>query len=204
MKISVIGAAGMIGSQIVAEATSRGLEVQAYTRSGNGVGELPSQALDISDTAAVAKVVNDSDATVISVAGRDDYAAVVAAHKALIEAKPAGRMVVIGGAGSLQVGEGRLLETPGFPAEYLPESTAFSTVLDLYRAADGIDWTLVAPSPVIAPGKRTGYVTALDTPAGGFVSTQDFAEAIVDELQNPAHKGRRFTVASADEAVAQS
>lgn len=204
MKISVIGAAGLVGSQIAAEATSRGLDVRAFTRTGSDVGESPSHALEISDTAALARVIGDSDATVISVAGRDDYDAVVAAHQDLIAAKPAGRIVVIGGAGGLQAGDGLLLDSPAFPAEFLTEAKAFASVLDRYRAAADVDWTMIAPSPEIAPGARTGqYVTALDTPAGGFVSTQDFAVAVVDEVQRPAYQGARFTVASADETLAR-
>lgn len=55
----------------------------------------------------------------------------------------------------------------------------------------------MAPSPVIAPGKRTGeYMTADDVPAGEGVSTQDFAVALIDEAENPTHRQARFTVAS--------
>ena len=70
-------------------------------------------------------------------------------------------------------------------------------MLDLYRAAEGLDWTMLAPAPVIAPGERTGrYTVELDVPAGDQVSAEDFAVALVDELERPAHRGERFTVAS--------
>lgn len=200
MNISVIGAAGMVGSAIVAEAKERGYKVTGYTRSGSA----DNQALDLANTEALVEVINSSDATVISVASRDDYSAAIAAHRALIAAAPTGRFLVVGGAGSLNAGEGLLLESPDFPAEYLPEAKTFAEILGDYRAASGLNWTMLAPSPMIAPGVRTGdYCTELDVPAGMFVSTQDFAVAAIDEIENPAHAGTRFTVASADEAAAQ-
>jgi putative NADH-flavin reductase len=85
---------------------------------------------------------------------------------------------------------------PGFPDEYKPESQAFTDILADYRASEGLDWTLVSPSPVIAPGERSGYVLGTDAPVGGSVTTTDFADAILDELESPSYEGRRFTVAS--------
>ena len=200
MNISVIGAAGMVGSAIVAEAKDRGHQVTSYTRSGSA----GTSALDLANTVALVEVINSSEATVISVASRDDYSAAIAAHRALIAAAPTGRFLIVGGAGALNAGEGLLLDSPDFPEEYLPEAKTFAAVLDDYRAASGLNWTMLAPSPMIAPGARTGdYRTEQDTPAGMFVSTQDFAVATIDEIENPAHIGTRFTVASADEAAAQ-
>ena len=200
MNIAVIGAAGMVGSAIVAEAKDRGHQVTSYTRSGSA-GTL---ALDLANTAALVEVINSSEATVISVASRDDYSAAVAAHRALIAAAPTGRFLIVGGAGALNAGEGLLLDSPDFPEEYLTEAKTFAAVLDDYRAASDLNWTMLAPSPMIAPGARTGdYRTELDVPAGMFVSTQDFAVAAIDELEKTAHVGTRFTVASADEAAAQ-
>ena len=204
MHISVVGAAGMVGSQITAEALSRGHQVDAYTRSGRTTDLTATQPLALTDTDAVAQVVNASDATVITVGGRDDYEAVVAAHERLIAARPTGRVLVVGGAGALPVGDQRLLDSPDFPAAYLPEATAFARVYDDYAASEGLNWTMIAPSPEIAPGVRTGhYVDGGNGLAGGFVSTQDFAVAALDELENPAYAGERFSVASTDEAAAR-
>lgn len=200
MKVSVIGAAGMVGSEIVTEASNRGHNVEAYTRSGRA----STQALDFANTADVVDVINSSDATVITVAGRDDYSAVVDAHQRLIAAAPSGRFLVVGGAGALQVGDGLLLDSPDFPVDYLPEAQAFAQVHTNYAAAEGLNWTMIAPSPEIAPGTRTGeYTTGDDGLAGGFVSAQDFAVAALDEIENPAHQGRRFSVASSDETAAR-
>lgn len=91
----------------------------------------------------------------------------------------------------------RLKDRPGFPPAYLAEATTFSTVLDLYRATKGLHWTMLAPAPVIAPGERSGkYRVGIDSPVGDSISAEDFAAAIVDELEKPAHAGTRFTVAN--------
>lgn len=201
MLISLLGATGMVGSAILTEATARGHQVAAYTRTGSAPGTKP---LELGQTQELLDIINASDLTVIAVAGRDNYDAVVAAHRALIAAAPTGRLLIVGGAGALQAGDGLLLDSPDFPAEYLQEAQTFARVLADYRAADNLAWTMAAPSPLITPGVRTGqYKVALDTPAGMVVSAEDFAVAVVDEAENPQHTGRRFTVASADEAAAQ-
>ena len=188
MKINVIGATGMVGREVVAEAAARGHEVVAYSRSGNAVeGAAHAAALDV---------------TIIAVsAGRgcQDPQPVIDAYRALIAAQTAARIIAVGGAGSLNADEAGTLikDTPSFPADYYPEANAFATILQEFRNSHGVDWTVVAPSPVIAPGKRTGeYVTADDVPAGEGVSTQDFAIALIDEAENPTHRQARFTVAS--------
>lgn len=199
MKIVVIGATGMVGSRVVAEAVRRGHEVTAATRNGTDVPGAHSVAADLTATDAVRALAADADAVVIAVpTDRKGGSAepVIDAHRELIETPLAARLVVVGGAGSLQVGDHLLKDEPDFPAAYEREATAFTTVLDDYRNSTGVDWTLISPAPVIAPGEPTGYVTALDEPAGERVSAEDFADAIVDELEHPQHRGRRFTAAS--------
>lgn len=203
MKINVIGATGMVGTQAVAEAAARGHEVVAYSRSGNAVeGAARAAALDMADTARVVEAVGGADVTIIAVSagrGGQDPQPVIDAYRALIAAQPAARIIAVGGAGSLNADEAGTLikDTPSFPADYYPEANAFATILQEFRNSHGVDWTVVAPSPVIAPGKRTGeYVTAGDVPAGEGVSTQDFAIALIDEAENPTHRQARFTVAS--------
>ena len=199
MKIIVYGATGMVGSQIAEAALARGHEVTAVSRSGADVAGATALVADIADTDIFSALAADADAVVVAVPpDRTGGPAepMVDAHRRLIAARPDARLLVVGGAGSLLVGDGRLVDAPGFPDAYKPEAKAFTTVLDDYRASSGLDWTLVSPSPMIAPGERTGYVLGTDSPVGDSVTTSDFADAIVDELEVPAHKGRRFTVAS--------
>ena len=203
MKITVIGGTGMVGSATVTEAAGRGHEVVSASRSGrHAEGAAQDVTLTLSDTQAVVDLVNAADATIITVsAGRGESAQpAIDAHRALIAAGPTGRLVVVGGAGSLLTPDGtRLVDTPGFPEEYKPEALAFSEVLDLYRGADGaLNWTFLSPAPTFTDKPRTGsYVEGSDEPAGGEISVADFAVALVDEAEKDAHRGRRWTIANA-------
>ena len=122
MKITVIGGTGMVGSATVTEAAGRGHEVVSASRSGrHAEGATQDVTLTLADTQAVVDLINSSDATVITVsAGRGESAQpVIDAHRTLIAAAPTGRLIVVGGAGSLLTPDGaRLVDTPGFPEEY--------------------------------------------------------------------------------------
>jgi len=201
MKITVIGATGMIGSRIVAEAAHRGHQVTALSRSGKSVnGASIATAVELSDTSAVSAAIDASDVTVIAVSpdrGGGSHEPTIRAHSNFIAAQPSGRFLVVGGAGSLEIDGVRLMDTAGFPPAYYNEAATFSTILDLYRASCGLDWTMLSPPPMIAPGERTGvYRVGSDSPIGDAISAEDFAVAIVDEIEKPSHTGSRFTVAN--------
>jgi putative NADH-flavin reductase len=201
MKITVIGATGMVGSRIVAEAGQRGHDVTAVSRSGAmAKGASRTTAMELSDTSAVSAAIDASDATVIAVSpdrSGGSHDPTIRAHHNLIAAHPSGRFLVVGGAGSLEIDGVRLMDTPGFPPAYYNEAATFATILDLYIASRGLDWTMLSPPPMIAPGQRTGvYRVGADSPIGDAISAEDFAVSIVDELEKPAHARARFTVAN--------
>ena len=194
MKIALFGATGMVGSRIAAEATARGHEVTSLSRSTGG---------DLADPDAVRAAAQAHD-VVVSATGPsrtgESHEPWLAAVSTLIEQAGEARVLFVGGAGSLLTPDGtRLLDTDGFPEEYKAEATSGAAALDLFRAApESLDWTFVSPAPVIAPGERTGsYATALDTPAGDFISAEDYAVALVDEIEQPQHRRQRFTAATA-------
>lgn len=195
MNIVVLGDTGMVGSRVVAEARQRGHHVTGYSRHGEN-------PLDFSDTTKVVEIINDpdTDVTIIAVVtGRTGtYHDDIRNHSQLIHAAPTGRIIVVGGAGALQADADTLLvETPGFPEEYKAESQTFVAIYDAYRNTTNIDWTMLAPAPVIAPGERTGeYQVGTDYPVGESISAEDFAVALVDEAEQPQHAGTRFTVAN--------
>lgn len=204
MKLTVIGATGMTGRAAVAEAARRGHTVTAVSRSGREVpGAATAVAADLADTAATTALINDADATILAVSGGRDGASprpIVDAVAALIKAEPTGRLVVVGGAGSLLDGEGhRLVDDPSFPEAVRPEALAFAEVLELLRAAgDRLAWTFISPAPTYPSPESTGaYIEAADTPAGMNLSPADLAIALVDETEKDTHRGSRFTVASA-------
>ncbi|WP_431710344.1 NAD(P)-dependent oxidoreductase [Glutamicibacter uratoxydans] len=200
MKIAVYGATGMVGSQIVAEALTRGHELTAVTRSGTPVENTTARAADISDAQTYRDLGASHDAVVIAVPPSrtgGEHQEYLDAFEEITETLIPARLLVIGGAGATEVGGVRLVDTPGFPEEYKAEASTCAEVYDMFTSVSGITWTVAAPAPVIAPGRRTGsYTLGTDSPAGDFVSAQDFAVAILDELETPVHENRRMTVAS--------
>lgn len=205
-KISIIGATGMVGQDIAREAVKRGHQVIGTNRSGTAstpVEGVDYRALELNDTAGVVALAKDSDVVVISVPGgreTGDYTPVIKAHSELIAAQPEARIFIVGGAGGLQMPDGTLLINSGvIPEEYGAEPRSFVEVLNNYRASDvQLDWVMLAPSPEIYPGEKTGsYALELDVPAGEKVSTGTFAAAALDEIEKPAHLRTRFTVADA-------
>jgi uncharacterized protein len=202
MRIAVYGATGMIGSRVVAEALSRGHQVTGITRSG---GELPAGAVavrgDAGDTAFTKSIAADVD-VVVSAIGPSrtggDRREFLAQLANLAETLGDVRMIVVGGAGSLLVDGIRLVDQPGFPEIYRAEALIQAEAFDYVRElGDGVDWTFLSPAPVIAPGERTGsYKVGADSPAGEAISAEDYAVALLDEIEKPAHRRKRFTVAN--------
>lgn len=206
MRIAVYGGTGRVGSAIVAEATGRGHDVLVVSRR-EPVGALPADASwkqgDASDTATVAKLATDVDAIVSAIGpSREpdgDPFAFAGLVRGLVEAIGSTRLVVVGGAGSLLDASGmRLVDTDGFPEAYRTEALASAEALEVLRGSDAlVDWTFLSPAPVIDEGARTGsYRLGSDHPVGTFISFADFALALVDELERPAHRRARFTAAS--------
>jgi putative NADH-flavin reductase len=123
--------------------------------------------------------------------------------KTLIEAvRAAGakRYLVVGGAGSLEVAPGkRLIDQPDFPEAYKPEASKGGEFLDLLRSEKQLDWTFLSPSALFVAGERTGKFrlgkdTLLSNDKGSSISFADYAIAMVDEIEKPAHSRQRFTV----------
>ncbi|MCK2212551.1 NAD(P)H-binding protein [Actinomadura sp. ATCC 31491] len=200
MKILVFGATGMIGQRIVAELTDRGHEVTGVSRTGGPVKG------DVRDTATLAK---GHDAIVSAIApprdGTDPEGPFLEANRALVDgAREAGvrRLIVVGGAGSLKVAPGLdLVDTPDFPEIYKREALAAREVLRLLRQVDDLDWTYISPAAEIAPGSRTGIYRIghedllSDSEGRSFISAEDYAAAVGDELERGTHPRGRITVA---------
>ena len=201
MSIALVGATGHIGSRLLAELSSRGHAVTAIVRNPEKVPALPG-------VTAVKGDVFDQDGLATLLAGHD--AVISAVHfsasdpVALIDAvKQAGvkRYLVVGGAGSLEVAPGvKLVDTPDFPAIYLDEARKGGAFLDLLKQEPALDWTFLSPSALIQPGERTGKFRLgldqllVDANGKSTISTEDFAVALIDELEKPSHSRKRFTV----------
>ena len=200
MKIALIGATGNAGSRILAELSRRGHAVTAIARNPQKVPELkgvtPRQA-DADDVAGLAAALRGHDVVISSVhfTASDPNKLIEAVHAAGV-----GRYLVVGGAGSLEVAPGvKLIDTPEFPAIYKAEAAAGGAFLDLLRRETRLDWTFLSPSALFVAGERTGKFRLggdqlLTNEKGSSISFEDYAVAMADEIEKPAHSRQRFTV----------
>ena len=201
MKVALIGATGNVGTRILAELVSRGHTVSAIARHPEKVPTKPGVTAkrgDVFDQAGLASLLAGHDVAISAVR----FSA--SDPRKLIDAvKAAGvrRYLVVGGAGSLEVAPGqKLIDTSAFPAAYKPEAGKGGEFLNLLRAEKDLDWTFLSPSAVISAGERTGKFRLggdrllTDDKGNSSISYEDYAVALVDELEKPAHSRRRFTV----------
>ena len=200
MKVALIGASGMVGARILAELSRRGHAVTAIARNVSKIAALPGVVPtkgDAADAEALAALLKGADAVVSSVHfSASDPAKLISA----VRASGVRRYIVVGGAGGLNAAPGvRVIDTPQFPDIYRAEAQAGIAFLDLLRGVQDLDWSFLAPSAVIAPGERTGKFRLgrddlLVGPGGSHISCEDYAIALVDELETPRHIRARFTV----------
>jgi hypothetical protein len=201
MKVALVGASGRVGSRLAAELLRRGHSVTGITREPQKAEAPPGLTFkqgDARDAASLAPLLVDHDAVISAMrfVGSDPEALIAAVKAARVD-----RLLVVGGAGSLQVAPGQLLfETPDFPPAAKPEAVAGKRFLDLLRQEKTLRWTFLSPSANFAPGERTGSFRLGDdqllvaADGSSHVSMEDFAIAMVDELEHPRHDWRRFTV----------
>jgi uncharacterized protein len=207
LTVLLVGASGMIGSRILSEATSRGHCVIAGARNPDKIKTGPNVKavkLDATDRNALAAAAKKADVIVTATSprgGGDPIQEAKAVGDAEIAAAKATgkRLVVVGGAGSLNTPEGKpFVDT--LPPQYQGEARGMRGVLDSLKASD-IDWTFFSPPMSISPGKRTGNyqlgTTTLlyDAQKKSAISAEDFAHALVNELEKPAHRRAQMTIA---------
>ncbi|WP_042374376.1 NAD(P)-dependent oxidoreductase [Streptacidiphilus neutrinimicus] len=212
-KIAVLGARGAIGSRIVTEALSRGHQVTAVVRDpavySAVEGVTAVRAGDALDPASVASVAAGQDVLVSAIGGGDGpgHAALIEpAAQSLVQGlrglgADAPRLIAVGGAGSLETAPGvKVWDAPGLPDWLLQIIHAHGDAQAYYNTVDDVTWTVLSPAGLIQPGERTGaYRTGteqlvVDADGESRISTEDYAVALVDEIERPANLGRRFTV----------
>ncbi len=201
MKIALIGATGFIGQHILTEAINRQHRVTALVRNPHKLATHPNITgveLDSNHPQAVTAALADHDAAIISFHYLGvDFPALINA----VKASRVKRLLVVGGAGSLEVAPGvRVIDTPDFPDEWKAVAQAAIGFLDALRAEKALDWVYVSPSAFIEPGQRTGKFRLgseqllVNENGESRISNQDFAVAVIDELEQPQHHQQRFTV----------
>ena len=207
LKILLVGASGMIGSRIQAEAASRGHQVTAASRHPEKIksaANVKAIKLDATDVAAFTAAAKDVDVIVSATSPRGGGDPIKEAKgvgdAAIAAAKASGkRLFVVGGAGSLKTPDGKSVADT-LPAAYRGEALGMRGVLESLETS-GVSWTFFSPAMSIAPGKRTGvYQVGTDTvlfnaKGESRISAEDFAKAVVDELEAPKHVNGQMTVA---------
>ena len=231
MQIGVIGATGTIGSRVVTEALDRGHQVIAFSRDASGVRDsrehIQWKNIDVTDAASIAAVLpgldvlisgfgpgnaaNDpADAVARAIADPGIYARTATALLTALQGHPRVRLIVIGGAASLEVTPGlvftdspELLEAAidgfGLPREYAAVMRGHGDALNLFRTSNRL-WTYFSPAVETTPGQRTGRFRiggdqpVMDADGHSRISAEDAAVAVLDEAELPRFVQRRFTV----------
>jgi uncharacterized protein len=208
MNVVLYGASGMIGSRVLNELVSRGHRVIAVVRDPSKVPANPNVAAvkgDILDPDDVAAKARGADGVISSYSpGAGDVNDLLTATRSLIAGlHKAGvwRLIVVGGAGSLLVAPGvDLIDSGHLPEQWKAIAIAHRDALNLLRESD-LAWTYFSPAAFIEPGQRTGRFRLggdsliADEQGNSRISAEDYAIALVDELENPKHVRGRFTVA---------
>ncbi|MFB7939243.1 NAD(P)-dependent oxidoreductase [Streptomyces sp. NPDC056049] len=231
MRIGVIGATGTIGSRVVIEALERGHHVTAFTRDATLIREdrdgIVWRSLDVFDAEGIAAVLPGMDVLISgfqpgnaaadiadtverSTADPTVFAAAARALLKALDTRPRTRLIVIGGAGSLEIEPGLVhadseehlhagLDRLGLPRKYAAAVRGHRDALNVLRTSNRL-WTYFSPAEDIAPGERTGRFRiggdqpVLDADGRSRISAEDAAVALVDEAELPRFVQRRFTI----------
>src|SRR5690242_2968533 len=208
VKVALYGATGKSGSRLLKELMSRGHRVTAIARDPAklpepGPGVLVKQD-DLSDPKQIAEAVDGVDAVISAYAPPqdqpDEIVGVTERQVAALSQAANARLIVVGGAGGLNVAPGvTLIDSGHLPQPYLPIAKAHVKALIVLRAST-IDWTYLAPAAYFVPGERTGKFRLgkdeliADSAQDSRISMEDYAVALVDELERPRHRRQRFSI----------
>lgn len=193
MRITVFGATGAVGREVVAEARARGHEVRPASRS---------TGVDATDPAHVARLAAGQDLVISATRPRPGHEAeLVAVARALFAGVGDTRLLLVGGASTLRRPDGVLVQdAPDFPAELLPMANACAEQLAVCREPSDVDWAYLSPPMLLEPGPRTGRYRLgaddliADESGVSRISNADLAVALLDEAERPKHHRTRFTV----------
>ena len=206
MKIALIGATGFVGAKLLAEALDRNHDVTAIV---TDMAALPSAATlrgvqaDATNANALAQAIAGHDVVISAFnPGRDPDGTGTQAIIDGVRRSGVDRLLVVGGAGTLEIASGqRVIDQPDFPAEWKAGALRTAAFLDQLRAETALDWVFVSPAAHLEPGERTGRYRVggdqlmTDDAGESRISLQDYAVAMLDEVERPAHHRARMSVA---------
>lgn len=211
MRIALIGASGYVGSALLEEALSRGHQITALVGHPEKLAAragLTARQADVLDQPALAEQLRGHDVVLSAFSGhaqqdvRGYYMQGVGSILAATKAAGVPRLLIVGGAGSLEVAPGvQLVDTPEFPAEWKGTAEGARDALKRLREERELDWTMLSPAAMLEPGARTGVFRLggdrllSDARGESRISLADYAVAMLDELEQPRHPRQRFSVA---------
>lgn len=201
-RVALIGASGNVGSRVLAELVSRGHTVTGIARNPEAItagARVTTAKGDVNEPAALAKVLAGHDVVISAVPFRNTDPDVLIGA---VRTSGVKRFIVVGGAATLMNAQGqRLLDTPALAKfKESPEPAGGARFLEAIRKVTDLDWTFFSPAVNFAPGPRTGKfrlggdTVVTDAQGQSRVSMEDYAIALVDELEKPAHIRQRFTI----------
>src|SRR5271163_3622550 len=207
MNVVVYGATGNSGKEIVKELLRRGHKVTAVARKVDSIKAeqgVTAKADDLSKVDAIAAIVTGADAVVSAYAppmdNTDALLGVTEREIAAVKKAGAARLIVVGGAGLLEVAPGVTLIASGYlPEAYLPIAKSHEKALGILKASD-INWTYFSPAGYFEAGEQTGKFRLGTTnlianeKGDSRISFEDYAVALVDEIETPAHERGQLSI----------
>lgn len=213
MKAALIGASGFVGTAILNELLNRGHEVTAIVRNPERIkvenDKLIVKGIDVNDTSALTETLKGTEAVISAYNGGwtnpnlyNDFIAGSEAIQKAVKAAGVDRLIVVGGAGSLEIDGKQLVDGPDFPADYKAGATAARDYLNTLKQEKDLQWSFFSPAIEMHPGITTGrtgqFRLGINSPVFGeegrsTLSVQDLAVVIVDELENNKHPRQHFT-----------
>lgn len=212
-RITIIGASGFVGSAILREALNRDFKINAIVRNPQNIiaisPNLTVNKADVRNEEKLAQLLSGEDAVISAYnpgwKNPDIYADTLTGYSSIIKAvKAAGvkRLLIVGGAGSLYVEPNKtLIESGGIPSSILPGVQGLADVYYKYlKPEKDVDWVFFSPAANLTPGERTGKYRLgkddliVDDKKESSISVEDYAKAMLDEVENQAHHRERFTI----------
>jgi uncharacterized protein len=214
MKVALVGATGFVGSKILMEAVSRGHAVTAVSRNPERLPQLAGMeavATDVNNVSALTAAFRGKDAVIHAYAAPrsatvqeriDQQTRGTMSIIAAMKAAGTGRILAVGGAGSLYLAPGvRVMDTILLPKRWEGGAKSTALIKDMLQAEPLLDWTFLCPALYLEPGKRTqkyrvgsDELLIEDATGRSYISLEDYAVALIDELERPQHSRKRFTV----------
>lgn len=211
-KIAVIGATGFVGKQVVKELESRGYSVDAIVRDVSKVDEnnlVTGKSIDVNNINDLSAALVGNDAVISAYSAGfanpnfyDEFIKGSQNIEKAVENSGVKRFISVGGAGSLYVDGQQLVDGSDFPEDFKVFAIAARDYLNTLKNNNILDWTVFSPAIEMHPGTsgvRVGkYRTSLENPVfnengRSFISVEDVAVALVDELEQNNHIKERFT-----------